>query len=594
MRRRNAPIHGVTTPSTSRSEAPQVKKPNEGIRASHVNAGTSRRRARSWVSSSRQLRHPRLRVEVESTESTAYGGLGLAAALIARLRVPQAIDERLSLLQSHRPFHESDHVLTHVYNLYVGGSAIEDIADLQQSEPVHRILGTSRIPDPTTAGDFLRRFDAASLSDLDHAIDEIHIRAWKRAYGKRRRKRGVVDLDSHVRHVYGNQKEGADFTYKGGFGYHPLVISLAGTQECLRLVNRPGNVTSAEGAAGHLRELINLLKSRFETVLVRGDSAFARQDIFDACDEHGLHFAMVSPAHTNFEGLADSLEESCWKPFQANTARSSGQSRRRKRGVNRRRRTARRRGKRDLKLERQWIGELDYQPARSEETYRLIVRRQRVEESNQGELFELWRYRYVITNLPKSISARTSDTRDVSPMRPGERDRATSGRDRGDANADRRPTREPRFPGVCSARTQPQGMACDAGPAHGSNALGVEAIPQSLRLHRGSSRPNCEGPRATPCAIPSIRSSPAARNHPASDMTRPVHEVVSWRSYVRCQPGQLDHAAQLPPRPQNGSGSVGNCSYTNDSTGHQRPSAPNQAVRHWILARLLAERLFQD
>ena len=341
---------------------------------------------------------------MESTESTAYGGLGLAAALIARLRVPQAIDERLSLLQSHRPFHESDHVLTHVYNLFVGGSAIEDIADLQQSEPVHRILGTSRIPDPTTAGDFLRRFDAASLSDLDHAIDEIHIRAWKRAYGRRRRKRGVVDLDSHVRHVYGNQKEGADFTYKGGFGYHPLVISLAGTQECLRLVNRPGNATSAEGAAGHLRELVNLLKSRFETVLVRGDSAFARQDIFDACDEHGLHFAMVSPAHTNFEELADSLEESLWRPFEAITTQP-GHPRQRKRGVNRRRRTARRRGKRDLKLERQWIGELDYQPARSEETYRLIVRRQRIEESNQGELFELWRYRYVITNLPKSISA---------------------------------------------------------------------------------------------------------------------------------------------------------------------------------------------
>ena len=382
-----------------------MKNATDRIRASHVNTGTSILRVPEGRAGRRQFGHPRLQVEVESTSSTAYGGLALAARLVAKLRVAQGIDERVSLLQSHRPFHESDHVLTHVYNLFVGGSVIEDIADLQQSEPVHRILGASRIPDPTTAGDFLRRFDAAAVSDLDRAIDEIHSRAWACGYGRRRRKRGVVDLDSHVRHVYGNQKEGADFTYKGGFGYHPLVISLAGTQECLRLVNRPGNVPSAEGAAEHLEELVPLLKSRFEKVLVRGDSAFARQDIFDVCDEHGLHFAMVSPAHVNFAELADSLDEGCWRPFWADSARPTSPPRRRKRGVNHRRRTARRRGKRDLKLERQWIAELDYRPARSERTYRLIVRRQRIEDSNQGELFELWRYRYVITNLPKSVPA---------------------------------------------------------------------------------------------------------------------------------------------------------------------------------------------
>lgn len=352
----------------------------------------------------RQYRHPRLRVEVESSESTAYGGLALAAGLMAKLRVPQAIDERLSLLQSHRPFHESDHVLTHAYNLFVGGSAIEDIADLQDSEPARRILGTRRIPDPSTAGDFLRRFGRGDIEELDRAIDEVQCRAWRSAHGSRKVKQGVVDLDSHVRHVYGDQKEGADFTYKGGFGYHPLVISLAGTQECLRLVNRPGNVASAEGAAEHLAELAPMLKSRFRRVLVRGDSAFARQDIFDVCGEYGLCFAMVSSTQPNFEELADSLEDRCWRPFRASSAVPARDRQRRRRGVNRRRRRARERGKRDLKLEKQWVAEIDYRPVRSERTYRLIVRRQRIEESTQGELFELWRYRYVLTNLPKSVS----------------------------------------------------------------------------------------------------------------------------------------------------------------------------------------------
>lgn len=380
-------------------------KRSSALRATHVNSGTSNpRRDLESLTGGREFRSPKLHARVEASESTALGGLALAVGLVARVRVAQSIDERVSLLHSRRPYHESDHVLIHVYNLFVGGSAIEDIADLQQSEPVRRMLGASRIPDPSTAGDFLRRFDRKSIAGLDEAIDEAQERVWKRRYGNRKCALGIVDLDSHVRHVYGNQKEGADFTYKGGFGYHPLVISLAETQECLRLVNRSGNTTSADGAAQEIAELVPLLARRFEQVLVRGDSAFARQDIFDVCDENGLHFAMVSGAQQNFAALAESLDERCWRPFRGTEELRSHERKTRRRGRNLRRLRARRRGKRDLKLEKQWLAEIDYRPARSEKAYRLIIRKQRIEESEQGELFELWRYRYVLTNLPRTVS----------------------------------------------------------------------------------------------------------------------------------------------------------------------------------------------
>lgn len=379
-------------------------KRSSALRATHVNSGTSNLgRVVKSVAGGREFRSPRLQARLEPSESTALGGLALAVGLMSRLRVAQSIDERVSLLHSRRPYHESDHVLIHVYNLFVGGSAIEDIADLQQSEPVRRMLGASRIPDPSTAGDFLRRFDRKSLAALDGAIDEAQERVWKRRYGSRKCALGIVDLDSHVRHVYGNQKEGADFTYKGGYGYHPLVISLAETQECLRLVNRSGNTTSAEGAAQELAGLVPLLTRRFEKVLVRGDSAFARQDIFDVCDANGLHFAMVSGAQQNFAALAEGLDERCWRPFRGTEETSTHERKTRRRGRNLRRLRARRRGKRDLKLEKQWLAEIDYTPARSNKAYRLIIRKQRIEECEQGELFELWRYRYVLTNLPRSV-----------------------------------------------------------------------------------------------------------------------------------------------------------------------------------------------
>lgn len=376
-------------------------------RASHVNTGTGMERADAACAPTRGpvFRHPKLTATTERSDATAFGGLALAARLVATLGVDRAIDRNLSLLRSHRPYRESDHVLTHAYNLFVGGTAIEDIADLQVSEPVRRILGAQQIPDPTTAGDFLRRFDQQSIANLDRAIDEVQRRAWKKQRARKKGSIGLVDLDSHVHHVYGDQKQGADFTYKGGFGYHPLVVSLAETQECLRIINRPGNVASAEGAADCVRELAPLLRSRYERVIVRGDSAFANQSIFDACEDEGMHFAMVSPRQANFDRLADEVPESRWKTFRAHERDGIDPRKRRRRQRNVRRQHARRRGKRDLKLERQWIAEIPYQPARSERTYRLIIRRQRIEESLQGELFELWRYRFVLTNLPRSTSA---------------------------------------------------------------------------------------------------------------------------------------------------------------------------------------------
>ena len=377
------------------------------IRASHVNQGTA---YASEVGSALRktgpvLRHPPLQLSSEPSDTTPYGGLALAVSLVRRLDLARDLNRELSLLASHRPFHESDHVLTHVYNLYAGGTCIEDIADLQTSEPIRRMLGTDRIPDPTTAGDFLRRFDAEALKTLDRVIDRAQEKVWKRRYGKKKAARAIVDLDSCVRPVYGDQKEGTDFTYQGSFGYHPLVISLAGTMECLRLINRSGNEASASGSQTHLRELFPMLGRRFKQVIVRGDSAFAKQAIFDACEEAGHFFAVVSPQQSNFASLFEALPGEPWKPYRQREENSARPGTRRKRGANRRRERALSRKKRNLHLEKQWIAEIPYQPDRSDRPYRLIARYQEIEEYEQGELFQLTRFRFILSNLPPSVSA---------------------------------------------------------------------------------------------------------------------------------------------------------------------------------------------
>ena len=398
-----------------------MKKATPSVRASHLNTGTGISEEKlAWPETSgRVTRLPRLRVEVaERSTLTPYGGLALATALLKRFRVAQEIDERVHVLKLHRPFHESDHVLAQALNLYVGGECLEDQAALQHDEGVLRMLGACRLPDPTTAGDFLRRFDErrnpGALLGLRAATDAVQDAVWGKLAGKRKKKRdlAVVDLDGHTKMLYGVQKEGADFDHKGRWSYNVLLASLAGTGECLAVRNRPGNLRSSNGAAALLEETLPGVKRRFADVLVRADSDFDRRDVREACEAEGAFFAFVAREASNRLSWAEGIPESAWKPFQtrahrervAGRARPGFEPRRKKR--NRRRRRARARGYTDLKLVRQWVAELPWTPPGSEKTYRMILRRQRIEQSEgQKYLFDFYRYRYVVTNLPASWSA---------------------------------------------------------------------------------------------------------------------------------------------------------------------------------------------
>ncbi len=400
-----------------------MKKPTAPIRASHVNFGTGiPEEDLPWPETpGRVTRLPRVHMEVDERSTvTSYGGLGLVADFLRRFRVAEKIDERVRVLKLHLPYHESDHVIAQALNLYAGGTCIEDQATLQHDEGVKRMLGACRLPDSSTAGDFLRRFDErvnpGSLAGLRDAVDAVQSEVWgalARQQGKKKRKRSwaVVDLDGHTKPLYGVQKEGADFNHRGCWSYQTLLVSLAGSGECLAVRNRPGNVRSSNGVAEVLEEVLPRVKERFQQVLIRGDSDFDRRDIREACEAHGAHFAFVAREASNRLEWAESLPEPAWKPFRTRAHReresqcqkSSFRARHKKR--NRRRRRAQERGYTDLKLVRQWVAEIPWRPAGSTRTYRMVIRRQLIEQSEGQEyLFDLYRYRYVVSDLPPSWS----------------------------------------------------------------------------------------------------------------------------------------------------------------------------------------------
>jgi hypothetical protein len=375
---------------------------------------------------------PKLHGEAETrSQATGLGGLMLTEALCRRFKLAEVIDKHVDVLKRHVPYHESDHVLALAMSLYAGGTCIEDMALLQHDEAVRRMLGACRLPDPTTAGDFLRRFDQQTnpeaLTGLRSANDEIQELVWQRLTRRQRRRRKrslvVIDIDSKIKPLSGEQKEGADFGYTGKWSYHPFMISQAETGECLAVRNRPGSATSAKGVEEVLDELLPRLKKHYGAVLLRGDSAFDRAPVRRVCHQHGVYFAFVSPSFDNREAIAEQLD---FQPFRTREARQR-QVRRKRQGYqarrkdhSRRKQRARECGLKDLQLKQQWLAEAPYRYSRrhgpKRPTYRLVVRRQLIEtHSKQQEIFEAYRYRYVLTNLPASFTA--SDVVDETYLR---------------------------------------------------------------------------------------------------------------------------------------------------------------------------------
>jgi len=361
------------------------------------------------------MRHPLLHLESDPRgEITHYGGLVLAQQFVRRFGVAKRLDEALALFKRHAPYHESDHVLALAYTLYADGTCLEDQAALQGSEAVRRLVGACRIPDPTTAGDFLRRFRVAQdVERLAGVTDEVQEAVWSKLprHVRRRRKKqelALVDLDGHIKPLYGVQKEGADFSYDGRWSYQPLVVSLGGSGECLRVVNQPGSARSSDAAAKALEEVLPLVRRHFRNALVRGDTDFDRSDVFKAVLAAKAYFAIGGRLYPNRAALVQAIAERRWEPFVARAEREqpSGPSRE-GRTPNYRRQKAVERRFRMLRTVKQWVSEIAYQPAGLGSACRMIVRRILIEENDgQGALFKHFRYRLVLTNLPRSYSPR--------------------------------------------------------------------------------------------------------------------------------------------------------------------------------------------
>jgi hypothetical protein len=328
-----------------------------------------------------------------------WGGLGLIHQMVGHLGLARRIDESLELLKYHRPYHESDHVLAIAYNIIAGGTCLEDMERLRQDEALLDNLGTCSLPDPTTAGDFCRRFKTGDIERLMDVINDTRVRVWKRQSSEFL-EQAVIEGDGSIVETTGECKDGMGLSYKGIWGYHPLLISLANTQEPLFLFNREGNRTSAEGAAVYYDRAIRICREAgFASVLLKGDTAFSQSTHLDGWDADGIQFIFGYPANQRLNGAAEALPKRSWRKLER-SAKYEVATEPRSRPENVKQQIVEANGYKDIRLKGESVAEFPYRPARCEKRYRIVVVRKELEvTSGQAVLWDEVRYFFYITNV---------------------------------------------------------------------------------------------------------------------------------------------------------------------------------------------------
>ena len=333
------------------------------------------------------------------SRATGHGGMGLVARLVDSVGLAEEINAGVRLLRLHKPYYESDHVLNVAYNVLCGGRRLEDIERRRGDRVFLDGLGAAALPDPTTAGDFCRRFDPDAVMALQEACNRARLGVWARQDASFFARTARIDADATIVGTDGETKQGMDIAYNGTWGYSALLVNLANTAEPLFLSLRGANRPSHEGVIPLYDRAIALCRQAgFTDILLRGDTDFSLTSEFDRWDDDGVRFVFGYDARANLIERAEGIPDDIYHELAAK-AEGEMATRPRTRPTNVKDGIVRQRGYKTIRPKKQEVVEFSYRPGRCQRDYRVVALRKNLSvERGDNVLFEEYRFFFYITN----------------------------------------------------------------------------------------------------------------------------------------------------------------------------------------------------
>jgi hypothetical protein len=258
-------------------------------------------------------RDVKVEVRADGEGLVSHAGAALIAECADRLGLTSALDRALGDLFERTPTHSPGRVVRDLaVTLADGGDALCDLGAVRDQEALFGAVASD-----ATAFRLLERIaeNPDALERMRAARAEARARAWR--LGARPRL-VEIDLDATLL-VAHSEKEGAAGNYKGGFGFHPMLAYLDGSEEALAGRLRPGNAgaNTAEDQIAVLDAALEQLPKRVaarEQILMRADSAGATHELMDFCRDGRLRFSVGFDLTEPVRDAILALGEDAWVP----------------------------------------------------------------------------------------------------------------------------------------------------------------------------------------------------------------------------------------------------------------------------------------
>jgi hypothetical protein len=301
---------------------------------------------------------------------TVHTGLSLFYAMAETLKIPKSLDNHVQVKQRDSGYCESEHILALAANAFVGGDFLDDLEALREDAAIKLALGRKEIPDPTTAGDFCRRFKLGHILQINKAFAEIEHRVYKQRKGISQL---TIDVDAKVHEVYGKKKQGAAKAYNGVYSLQPMYAFADETDELVHVEMRSGNTHPGAKALSYLRRLAKKIPYSVKKIYLRSDSAFYNREVVEFCEEKGWEFSITAEKTAALLRVINALGPDAWHHDSEDEIA---------------------------------YGEFTYNPVKWKKECRYLVRRER-EKEKQGQkaLFEKYSYYVVVTNKKGEVKA---------------------------------------------------------------------------------------------------------------------------------------------------------------------------------------------